>query len=368
MRTLYSTSVLLVCILLLVSACDNRKDKGGHDSNGDDYNINLSNSINNEDSNTYFENTSNNTSNNECIDIGDKKIPIMDMTANQCYHNQDGGLYGNGNNIPPESHRKAALVELAKIQPLDKNGNPSSDGKIVFLSLGMSNARIEFDYFMQTIADKPEINSKLVVVNGAQNGQAVIEWATKENLFHNQKKYLSDNGVNYNQVQVIWAKFAVKGPTGEDFNNEQQIMLDNMKIVMQLAKKEYPNLKIVYLASRTYAGYAKINLSPEPYTYWDGFAIRQLILDQIAGESELNYDSSKGEVKAPLLLWGPYLWTDGTIPRSDGLIWKKEDVRTSDGTHPSEPENGEVIGAQKIANLLYDFFSTNELAKGWFLK
>ena len=65
-------------------------------------------------------------------------------------------------------------------------------------------------------------------------------------------------------------------------------------------------------------GYAKVALSPEPYVYEEAFAMRWLIQDQIAGKPELNYDAAKGEVKSPLLLWGPYLWADGETPRKAG--------------------------------------------------
>jgi hypothetical protein len=51
--------------------------------------------------------------------------------------------------------------------------------------------------------------------------------------------------------------------------------------------------------------------------------VRWLIQDQIEGDAALNYDASRGPVKAPLLMWGHYLWADGTTPRqSDGLVWE----------------------------------------------
>jgi hypothetical protein len=35
----------------------------------------------------------------------------------------------------------------------------------------------------------------------------------------------------------------------------------------------------------------------------------------------------RGPVRAPLLLWGPYLWADGATPRkSDGLFYAPEDL------------------------------------------
>ena len=65
--------------------------------------------------------------------------PLTEMTASDRYKGQDGGLYGSGRNQPPEDHLKAALRETAKIRPLDGDGKPSQGGKVVMISIGMSN-------------------------------------------------------------------------------------------------------------------------------------------------------------------------------------------------------------------------------------
>jgi hypothetical protein len=64
-----------------------------------------------------------------------------------------------------------------------------------------------------------------------------------------------------------------------------------------------------------------------------------------------------------VLLWGPYLWADGMTPRkSDGLVWKEEDLRENDRTHPSES------GRKKVAELLLKFCHTDPTARAWYLK
>jgi hypothetical protein len=67
-------------------------------------------------------------------------------------------------------------------------------------------------------------------------------------------------------------------------------------------------------------------------------------------------------VKAPLLLWGPYLWADGVTPRKgDGLVWERKDL-AADGVHPSPS------GRQKVADQLLKFFKTDPSARTWFVK
>lgn len=128
---------------------------------------------------------------------------------------------------------------------------------------------------------------------------------------------------------------------------------------MQIIRTKFPNAKICYLSSRIYAGYAVTTLNPEPFAYYTGWTVKRLIEDQINGDPALAF--SGANVKAPWLAWGPYLWADGTIPRSDALTWICPDDYNADGTHPS------ISGRQKVAQLLFNFFSTDSTACPWFL-
>ena len=125
--------------------------------------------------------------------------------------------------------------------------------------------------------------------------------------------------------------------------------------MLQHAKSRFPNLRIAYLSSRIYGGYATTPLNPEPYAYESAFAARWLIQKQIAGDRELQFDDRGGAAKAPLLLWGPYLWADGVKGRkSDKLVYRRDDL-AQDGTHPSQ------AGREKVAQLMLEFFKTHEL-------
>jgi hypothetical protein len=288
-------------------------------------------------------------------------VPLTDMSAQDRYKGEDGGLYGQGRNTPPDAHRQAAKAELARIQPLDTEGRPAPDGKIVLLSISMSNATQEFSVFKRRADTDSAKAPALTIVDGAQGGQAMAEWADPDaRPWAEAERRLAAAQVTGRQVQVAWIKLANKGPRGDLAQHGKKLQRDTLAVV-QNAKARFPNLRIVYLASRIYGGYATTPLNPEPYAYESAFVVRWLIQDQIKGEAALNYDARRGAVKAPLLLWGPYLWADGTTARkSDGLVWKRDDL-AKDGTHPTP------AGREKVARLLLEFFKTDPLARPWFV-
>ena len=292
--------------------------------------------------------------------IGQK--PLDEMGAQERYKGEDGGLYGGGKNEPPAAHLAAARAESAKIVPLDGEGKPSRLGMIALVSISMSNATQEFSVF-KTLADTdPRMSSRVTIVDCAQGGQAMAQWVDPEGrAWTEADRRLKAATVAPEQVQVAWVKLANVRPSGDLSEHGRKLQKDTLA-VLHNAKKRFRNLRIAYLGSRIYGGWSSGELNPEPYAYEGAFATRWLIQDQIRGDAELNYDSSRGAAKAPLLLWGPYLWADGVTPRkSDGLVWERADV-AADGVHPT------TSGRQKVAELLLAFFTRDETAKGWFAR
>jgi hypothetical protein len=289
------------------------------------------------------------------------RVPLTEMTGKDRYKGEDGGLYGEGKNDPPEAHRKAASKEMARIVPLDGEGRPAKDGLVVLVSISMSNATQEFSFF-KGLADKdPDKSPRLTIVDCAQGGQAMAEWVDpKGRPWVEAARRLRVSKVTPQQVQVAWVKLANKGPSGDLPKHGKKLQQDTLE-VLQNARALFPNLRVAYLGSRIYGGYATGKLNPEPYAYEGAFPVRWLIQDQIKGDAGLNYDPARGAVKAPLLLWGPYLWADGLKPRKgDGLVWERKDF-AADGVHPSPS------GRRKVADQLLKFFKTDPLAKAWFL-
>lgn len=288
--------------------------------------------------------------------------PLTEMTADDRYKGEDGGLYGEGSNEPSAAYVKIARNEAARIEPVDVGGMPATDGAIGLVSISMSNATQEFSRFKELADHDPKKSPNVTIVDCAQNGQAMAQWVDPQGpAWIEADRRLEVAKVSPKQVQVVWVKLANILPTGELTDHGKKLENDTTAVV-QNAKARFPNLRIAFLSSRIYGGWTTVPLNPEPYAYEGAFVVRWLIQDQLKGDPSLNYDPAKGPVKAPLLLWGPYLWADGTTPRKrDHLIYAARDFEV-DGTHPSES------GRQKVADLLLTFFQTDPQARTWYLK
>lgn len=308
-------------------------------------------------------------------------VPLTDLGI-EMYRGFVGGLYQAGSNEIPSDHLEAGLLLARQVEPVDGSGQRDVlNGKYVFLAIGLSNTTQEFSEFLPMMEEDGDRSPMLAGVDGAVGGWAASDvidpLADYWNIVDGR---LLDIGLTADQVQVVWLKTADRRPT-LSFPEDARLLQGEMLLIVQIIKERFPNTKIVYLSSRTYAGYAKSKLNPEPFAYQSGFAVKWLIEEQITGNPELNYDSSAGEVKAPWLAWGPYLWTDGLgsdnmeagVPgRGDGLEWTCDtedsdgdgfldgDV-ASDGIHPS------ISGRVKVANLLMEFVKTDSTAEIWYL-
>jgi len=287
-------------------------------------------------------------------------VPLNDLGGGT-YQGFPGGLYPGGSSARPLSHDQA-LDRVGRVMLLNSLGLPdAAAGKIVLVSIGMSNTTQEFSTFIPLANADPLKNSQVVLVDGAQGGQDAAAISNPNAAYWSfVDQRLVAAGVTPQQLEVVWLKEARAGPT-EAFPSDATILRDQLRAIVQIIKSRYPNTRSVYLSSRTYAGYATTNLNPEPFAYQSGFAVKWLIEEQLGGSAALNFDPARGPVLAPWLSWGPYPWADGLTPRSDGLTWACEDFRENDGTHPSD------LGRAKVADLLLDFFKSDPTTAPWFV-
>lgn len=342
-----------------------------------------------------------------------RKTPITDMNGTGNYLSFEGGLYGSNSNTVPAAHDADGKTIAATIQPLDSNGNPSATGKVVFASIGMSNAADEFGAFIENTEGNTQVNqSTLVIANGAKGGVTACDWVVAEgsppcaqsegNQFDRvQTQVLPPLGVTEQQIQIAWIKEANGGPgqqgcgadatdtsepcralcdgtvagcVNSQYGTEALRYETQLGQILRAAKTRWPNLKLAFISNRIYGGYATDDLSPEPYSYEYGFSTQFLMMAQVKQIANGTIDPIAGDLNytngtAPWVAWGPYLWANGATPRSDGLIWCNGQTAApcsgevdfqSDGTHP------DTTGQQKVATLLINFFLNSPYTKSWF--
>jgi uncharacterized protein (TIGR03437 family) len=294
-------------------------------------------------------------------------FPPLDDPFFRSYRGMEGGLYPGRSNVRPAAHEALGLREAGKITPLTPDGSPvfikligapgGDPRRIVLLSVGMSNTTQEFSAFKELLIRDTEQSQWLVAVDGAQDGASADRIvADPEAYWSYVYSQLRSAGATTAQVQAIWLKEADASPSLAFPANARALQAELRTIVLSL-KQRFPNLRLVYLSSRIYGGYASTTLNPEPHAYESGFAVKWLIEDQISGDPALAVDSGR----VPWLGWGPYLWADGTRSRYDGLSWVCEDL-AEDGTHPS------ATGRMKVARILLDFLKTDSTARPWFAR
>jgi hypothetical protein len=279
------------------------------------------------------------------------RIPLTDLGSAE-YFGFSGGLYPDGKNSRPAAHDELGVALGSTVQPLEGDGNRSSSGKIVMLCVGMSNASREFSRFTQLINADPRKNPNLVMIDAGRNGAAATDIALPlGSYWKHVDNQLERCDASAAQVQVVWLKTALAHHTA-DFPDKARFLQQALRSIVGILASRFAQLKLVYVSSRVYGGYSESDLSPEPIAYESGFAIKWLIEERI--------NNSRFEGSVPWLGWGPYLWADGLTPRSDGLIWERNDFEP-DGVHPS------AQGAFKVATMLLDFFQNDTAAKPWFL-
>jgi hypothetical protein len=239
-----------------------------------------------------------------------------------------GGLYGQGQNTPPAAHRAAGVASGAMV--------PASGA--VVATIGMSNTQIEFDDF----ASRARTDARLVdtaclrcVARGWDGGRVDRAWDRAD-------ASLANAGLEGSDVDVVWLKVTTE--------QHLAVTTASLEAILGQIKVRWPNVRQVFVSDRIYAGYIEAlprgYTSGEPQGGWAaGPAVRQFVLNHL-GETD------------PFVDWGPYLWANGSTPRSDGLAWNRADFRP-DGVHPN------AQGAAKVGTRLAQFFASSP-ATEWY--
>lgn len=304
--------------------------------------------------------------NNTSWNITGTNTPILglDVLGTGTYLGSQGGLYANGSNVDDPNHIAFGMSLAQQIQPLDPNGNPDPNGSEVLLIIGESNVFLQGVSIVQDATASPGKNPALVVVNGGQGGATAGKlqdplspfWTTITNYL------LPNAGVTAKQVVAAWIE-PTNGINSGTFPSDMNQLHNQIRKVVRNTLTLFPNIKLAYLSSRTYAAYSNgiVTDNPEPYAFETGFPVKWTIQDQLKGDPMLNFDPSRGPVVAPWIAWGPYYWANGLVlPSTSGVVWTCQDFKF-DGNHPVPS------GAEKVANQVLYFFKNDPTTAPWFL-
>ncbi len=290
----------------------------------------------------------------------DKLVPLNDLGSKK-YQEFTGGLYAEGRNEPWGAHADALRQVSAAIGPLNRDGKPDPQGKIVVIGIGASVCRQLFATLETLAPATPGISPAVVFVNGARGGHDVNKIADPAGRYWEQAKAeLQKQSLTPAQVQVAWYQSDDLRDARADFPGRPQRLKESIAGNMRLLKQHFPNVRICYHSARHTTAFMPANDAKnkhsEPRPYQCGWAVKWLIEEQAAGRAELRWDGPQAVM--PLAAWATYFWTDADRPRADGYRWSRDDV-VADGVHLSE------AARQRVALELLAFFKSDAHAKTW---
>ena len=270
-------------------------------------------------------------------------IPLPELGADT-YLGEQGGLYPGGLNVPPPAY--AGQLEAGSCY------DPGS-GKAVVIVMGMSMAQNSMDGWREFL-NRPEINDDLIVVDATvgsnqQRFEQVSYWDLT--YWNTVLQRLSAAGVTADQVRCVVYHNSWSGPTG-GFPDYPQMLKDSFATTMGIIQDRLVNVELIIVNSRHYGGWNPQSKQPEPYAFWDSFAVKWLIADRIACEVDCG----------ALYVWNAYQWNfwapSTGIP--NGTIWPQSHF-IEDGLHLSE------AGKAETGLLWHEYFSTQSWSIPWYL-
>ncbi len=289
----------------------------------------------------------------------DKKIPLNDL-GTRTFGDSVGGLYPNGENSPSGTYAHDLYVASKTIIPLDTFGNPSglANAKIVFLSMGGSTGGHNMKNLQTKTYGNPLCSQNVQIINGNNGtGAGALNnimdpdnpyWAHISKILHGTKS-------SFKQVQLLYLE---SDDTTKFISWPQRptLVKNDIETCMQVMKRKFPNLKILYVLGRTRTFGKEAPWNQEPSPYYFGWGCKWAIQDQINGIAGTQYKGHNAV--APLITWGFYQWADSLPRRTDQFYWR--DSETADGLHAN------LFGEDTLTNRFQKFLFSDKNSSLWY--
>ncbi len=290
--------------------------------------------------------------------------PFLDLQTGT-YMGYQAGLYPGGTNTLSGPHLKSGKTIAKGIKPLDGDGNVNfGDGVVLVAGFGPSVPGHIYNKFVEhvrTPSEKYDMNPCMDAINLCVGGKD-ISYPTADSLYVDyweglvQKVY--DVGYTPEQVQIGWMYFNAKGLTEPPAFPDKSLEMEESYIqFINRAMEYFPNLKIMYISSRHWGGFADTTITEyyslaEPASYQNSWSVKWTVESQINGtDPRLQYKGANP--KAPYILWGPNFWCDGELKRmwDDKKYVCELSFDEDDGYHLSDQQDSK--DALDILDVMY---------------
>lgn len=291
-------------------------------------------------------------------------IPITEL-GNNTYKGSMGGLYPNGKNEMPISYLSEGKMIARTIVNLNKSGIADAKGKIVFIGVGASNPRTEFNAFASRVDSSRNRNQNVVLVNTCIGGQGVQKMnESTDNYWKTAQKQFDSLGLSFSQVQIAWVETDNTQAADTVFPRAPLALVQDLKKLLYTMQEKFPNLKLCYFSARAYSGWVDISQNANigkgllaPRDYFNGWAVKWLIDSAIQKKQNFDFWSNSKSMAMPI--YANYSYTNGSQVRNDGFSFQCNTDLGGDGLHLS------ATGEQKIGELMYQFFLRDSISHYW---
>lgn len=300
-------------------------------------------------------------------DCTKKSIDRMSVSqlGTATYRGLVGGLYPDGENLRPFNHTQnleevAILIKGRRVDGRVDN----TDGSVVMLGIGNGSAGSSFAEFARIAKADTVLSSRVHFINGCR-----VE-VSLDALQSSSSAYWAEIGIaleseskSGSQVQVVWLQAEDLQNSDTAFPTSAVALAEKLRAVCETMRNVFPNLRIVYLSSRPYAGYADHAAlevrpglrSPRDNSY--GWAVKFLVENQLKRIPGYTFGTESDPI--PGLTWCTDDWADGDLENSVGLKWECSDFDES-GIELSPS------GAVKTGSRIYQFVSKDVISQPWF--
>lgn len=196
----------------------------------------------------------------------------------------------------------------------------------------------------------PELtNPKFKFINLCQPAKDINEWLNSSLVWDEVTTRMNAAEIQFSEIQVVWLQNDILTTDPATFPASPESVKAGFISLIDKLKSKFPKLKQIFITGRPYSGFTEDIKHDEPKGYYNSWACKWLVEDQIA----------RILPTSPWICDSIYMWTDGTNPRLDGFSILESNYN-ADGIHLSSS------GKIKFGNYLFDQLKAHSVSSKYF--